>query len=66
MTFPSEICNPVSQGIFREFIGPNRGRADTNIYTGLEGQLYLKVIGPPLNSLALINIIKMSDFYDPI
>ena len=36
-----------------------RGRAKTKFSTGLEGQLYRKVTGPPLKSLALIFVIKM-------
>ena len=36
----------------------NRGRAKTNFSTGLEGQLYLKVTGPPPKLLALIFMIK--------
>ena len=43
-----------------------RGRDKTKIATGLGGQLYIKVAGPPLKSLALIFFIKMPDFYDQI
>ena len=43
-----------------------RGRDKTKIATGLGGQLYIKVAGPPLKSLALIFFIKMPHFYDQI
>ena len=36
-----------------------RGRAKTKFSTGLEGQLYLEVTGPPPKSLGLIFMIKM-------